>query len=204
MIFLRKPPKSAVADLGDIECRSRVNPRSVSTFRDHALSAPRGLPDAGTGAARALAAPRARPGIWRQAALAGGLLAAARDADPDAAVRRNLALETGWASGLVDDVAVADLHAEAVFGVAIAALRHDHHAPTAVKGGAPKRGAVGGRSDPSSPHPRRPPVTLHGGDDRLSKVALPDRSAVELNEHAIGRIGRTLVPVLRPEVTDPV
>src|SRR5216683_2501925 len=30
-IFCGKPPKSAIADLGNIECRSRVNPRSVST-----------------------------------------------------------------------------------------------------------------------------------------------------------------------------
>src|SRR5258705_7916331 len=32
-----KPPKSAVADLGKVECRSRVNPRSVSTFPGNAL-----------------------------------------------------------------------------------------------------------------------------------------------------------------------
>src|SRR5713226_9972519 len=36
-IFCGKPPKSAVADLGDIECRSRVNPRSVSIFPENAL-----------------------------------------------------------------------------------------------------------------------------------------------------------------------
>jgi hypothetical protein len=36
-IFCGKPPKSAVADLGDIDCRSRVNPRSVSTFPENAL-----------------------------------------------------------------------------------------------------------------------------------------------------------------------
>src|ERR1700737_3541464 len=35
-IFCGKPPKSAVADLGDIDCRSRVNPRSVSTFPENA------------------------------------------------------------------------------------------------------------------------------------------------------------------------
>ena len=33
-----KPPKSALADLGAIECRSRVNPRSVSTFPGNALA----------------------------------------------------------------------------------------------------------------------------------------------------------------------
>src|SRR5712692_8943645 len=37
-IFCGKPPKSAVADLGDIECRSRVYPRSVSTFPENALA----------------------------------------------------------------------------------------------------------------------------------------------------------------------
>src|SRR5712692_10470598 len=41
-IFCGKPPKSAVADLGYIECRSRVNPRSVSTFPENALSGPFG------------------------------------------------------------------------------------------------------------------------------------------------------------------
>src|ERR1700730_10211025 len=37
-IFCGEPPKSAIADLGDIECRSRVNPRSVSTFPENALA----------------------------------------------------------------------------------------------------------------------------------------------------------------------
>src|SRR5713226_272342 len=36
-IFCGKPPKSAVADLGDIDCQSRVNPRSVPTFPENAL-----------------------------------------------------------------------------------------------------------------------------------------------------------------------
>src|SRR6266852_9420665 len=35
-IFCGKPLKSAVADLSNIECRSRVNPRSVSTFPENA------------------------------------------------------------------------------------------------------------------------------------------------------------------------
>src|ERR1700682_5910939 len=34
-IFCGKPPpKSAIADLGDIDCRSRVDPRSVSAIAD--------------------------------------------------------------------------------------------------------------------------------------------------------------------------
>src|SRR5713101_1829245 len=36
-IFCGKPLKSAIADLSNIECRSRVNPRSVSTFPENAL-----------------------------------------------------------------------------------------------------------------------------------------------------------------------
>src|SRR6266849_2762860 len=50
-IFCGKPPKSAIADLGNIECRSRVNPRSVSTpdqvrgrlFPENALGIAMGL-----------------------------------------------------------------------------------------------------------------------------------------------------------------
>src|SRR5713101_5097 len=36
-IFCGKPLKSAIADWSNILCRSRVNPRSVSTFPENAL-----------------------------------------------------------------------------------------------------------------------------------------------------------------------
>ena len=105
------------------------------------LSPSLGLPDAGTSTGGTLAAPRAGSEISSQTALTVGLLAAGRNTDPDASVRRDPSLKVGLTAALGKDVAVADLHPITVLAVAAAALGNDDDTPIAIKGGTCNRRA---------------------------------------------------------------
>jgi len=103
----------------DLQCRrpAKIDISSRKTARSVRRAA-FGLPNPGAGAARALALPDPAALVALQRARAVGPLAAALHDDPDGPFRGDPALHGDQAAAFINDIAVGDLHAVAVGGVA--------------------------------------------------------------------------------------